>query len=170
MSDLNDDQIDALLEEVSAVDVPEPSPLFWSQFAARVNAAIDGPPPRAWWQMPAVWAWTSVAALILVSVLGFYVIRPALQRQLPAITTMPTPGTGTAANGLDAADVDVDIESDEAWAVVRSFADELRYEDARDAGVVPRPGAIERAATELTAEERAELVRIIQDELKRTGA
>jgi hypothetical protein len=117
-----------------------------------------------------VWAWTSVAALILVSVLGFYVIRPALQRELPAITTMPTAGTGTAANGLDAADVDVDIESDEAWAVVRSFADELRYEDARDAGVVPRPGAIERAATELTAEERAELVRIIQDELKRTGA
>jgi hypothetical protein len=170
MSDLNDDQIDALIEEVSAADVPEPSPLFWNHFAARVNAAIDAPPPRAWWQMPAVWARTAVAALVLVSALGFYVIRPASQRQAPAITTMPTPDTSTAANGFDAADVDVDIESDEAWAVVRSFADELRYEDARDAGVVPRPGAIERAATELTAEERAELVRIIQDELKRTGA
>jgi len=170
MSDLNDDQIDALIEEVSAVDVPEPSPLFWNHFAARVNAAIDAPPSRASWPIPAVWAWTTVAVLVLVSVLGFYVIRPALQPQLPAVTTMPAPGTSTAANVSDAADADVDIESDAAWAVVRSFADELEYEDARAAGVVPRQGAIERAATELTAEERAELVRIIQDELKRTGA
>jgi hypothetical protein len=170
MSDLNDDQIDALIEEVSAVDVPEPSPLFWDYFAARVNAAIDAPTPRPSWQIPAVWAWTACAALVLVSVLGFYVIRPALQRQLPAIATMPTADTSTAAGVGAAEDADGDIESDEAWAVVRSFADELEYEDARAAGVVPRPGAIERAATELTAEERAELVRIIQDELKRTGA
>jgi hypothetical protein len=169
MSDLNDDHIDTLIQDVSAVDVPEPSPLFWTHFAARVNAAIDAAPARAWWQMPAVWAWTTVAALVLLSVLGFYVIRP-MQRQLPAIATMPTPAISTAGNGVEAADVDVDIESDEAWAVVRSFADEVQYDDARDAGVVPRPGAIERAATELTAEERAELVRIIQDELKRTGA
>ena len=64
----------------------------------------------------------------------------------------------------------VDIENDEAWAIVRSFADELHYDDARDAGVVPGPGSVERAAIELSPDERAELLRIIETELKRAGA
>jgi hypothetical protein len=172
MSQPNEEQIDALFQEVVRLDVPEPSPLFWDHFAARVNAAIDAPPPRRWWQAPAVFAWTAAAMVVLASVLGFYVIRPALQgNRAAAGTTQPADRTITGGGDVDAPAPDtVDIERDEAWAVVRSFAEEMQYDEAREAGVLPRPGSVERAATELSAEERAELVRLIQDELKRTGA
>ena len=53
---------------------------------------------------------------------------------------------------------------------MRSVAADLDYDAAMEAGIVPRPGAIERAAVELDDDERAELVRLIEAELKRTGA
>jgi hypothetical protein len=53
---------------------------------------------------------------------------------------------------------------------MRIVAEEIDYEDARQIGVAPRAGSIERAAMELSDSERAELARLIERELKRTGA
>jgi hypothetical protein len=170
MNDLHDEQIDALLHEVAAVDVPEPSPLFWDHFPARVNAAIDAAPARRWWHARWLLVSTATAAVVIVAILGVYVLRPSMQDHHVAVTSTDA-ADGTANTALDVAQTDAsDIERDEAWAVLRSLADELEYDEAREAGVAPRPGAVERAATELSSEERAELVRILEDELKRTGA
>ncbi len=86
--------------------------------------------------------------------------------ELPDAVAAPAASVTDALDGSDAADID----TDEAWALVRTFAAEVHYDDAHAAGVVPVAGSIDRAATEMSDEERAELVRLIEDELKRTGA
>jgi hypothetical protein len=63
-----------------------------------------------------------------------------------------------------------DLERDEAWAVVRIAAESFRLEDAHAVGIAAGPGAAEGLAQELNADERAELARLIDRELKRTGA
>lgn len=161
-------EVQAILLEVARVEAPDPSPLFWQRFSARVGAAIDQPQPlRIAWRRP--WAWAA-AALIVVGFVATLAVRSAdVGRQIAA---MPPPAEETSAAPPDEAAVveASDIDDDEAWAVVRSLAADLRYEDAHEAGVVPQPGALERAATELAEDERAQLLRIIEEELKRTGA
>jgi hypothetical protein len=65
---------------------------------------------------------------------------------------------------------DDDPEQDAAWAVVRTAAVDLDYDAALEAGISPSPGAAETAAMQLSVAERAELARLIQEEIKRTGA
>jgi hypothetical protein len=78
----------------------------------------------------------------------------------PVVTTVP-------ASDAPLAD---DIDQDAAWAVVRVAADDLGYEDALAEGISASPETWEGLAMELSEAERAELVRLIQGELKRTGA
>jgi hypothetical protein len=64
----------------------------------------------------------------------------------------------------------IDLESDEAWALVRTVADDLEWDEAVTASLAARPGWAERAALDLTLEERAELLRLLQAEARRPGA
>lgn len=145
--------------EAAGLDVPDPSPLFWQHFAERVNAAIDHPPVASGWGWPRVAGWAT-AVLLVIGVIAIFAMRSGeVPRQIPVVQT-------------PAGDVvePIPIDEDEAWAVVRTLATDLHYEDAHEAGVMPRAGAVDRAATELSEEERAELVRLLENELKRTGA
>ncbi|HJR59492.1 MAG TPA: hypothetical protein VJ813_08845 [Vicinamibacterales bacterium] len=159
------DEMRAVLDSVASVSVPEPSPLFWEHFGMGVNAGIvQAPEPVRSWLPPGALAWLGAAAVLLLSVIGYYATRPSFE----AAPAAPAAALGEPPALLDAAPDDV--EADEAWALMRSLAVDLHYDDARDAGVLPGPGSVERAATELSEAERAELVRLIQDELKRMGA
>jgi hypothetical protein len=161
-----------MLRSVAGVAAPEPSPLFWDHLGARINAAIDQPRPSGSWLAGRRLAWLGAAFAVLMSVIGFYATRPAFESGAsPSVASGP-PATNTGSPGPfiepgEAADA---MEDDEAWAVVRSIAGDLHYDDARDAGVLPRAGSVEHAATELSIPERAELVRLLRDELKRMGA
>jgi hypothetical protein len=63
-----------------------------------------------------------------------------------------------------------DLDSDEAWALVRSLAADLD-EDQMDAeGVAPGAGAAERLTQQLTEAERIELARLLQEQLRLAGA
>lgn len=158
-----------LLRDIAGAEVPEPSPLFWQGFAARVSSAIDqhGAPLNGAPIRP-VWQWVAAAALITLVAIGFHV---ASNDPPPQSGSTVTRQEGSVADPDSATTLDSrDIDSDEAWAVVRSLATELHFDDARDAGVMPRAGSIERAAMELSAAERAELVKLIEDEMKRIGA
>jgi hypothetical protein len=68
-----------------------------------------------------------------------------------------------------AADLDWNIDDDEEWALVRVVADDLQWDDAQEAGLHARPGSAERVALEMSADERQELARLIQFEMKRPG-
>lgn len=154
------DGLRGVMRTLTETGVPEPSPLFWDHFPARVNRALDAPVPSSGWFTPARLVWGSAVGVVLMLVL-----------LLLPFGTGPVEDAGDA---LPIAEITEpfpdDIDADEAWALVRSMADDLRYEDARDAGVVPRAGSIDRVAMELSASERAELARLIQLEMKQTGA
>jgi hypothetical protein len=56
-------------DELAAVDVPEPSPLFWDHFSARVRAATEHSGPVATpWPARLVWALGGAAAVIILVV------------------------------------------------------------------------------------------------------
>jgi hypothetical protein len=79
------------------------------------------------------------------------------------------PPGATAAEQLAASPAETGLEEDEAWSVIRGLAAGLDDDEARAAGVAPRPGAADSIAMELSDTERAELARLIDAELKRIG-
>jgi len=61
------------------------------------------------------------------------------------------------------------VDADERWAVVRAAAEDLAWEDVQAAGIAASPGATEDVVLQLTADERSELARLLDQELKRNG-
>src|SRR5438034_8699386 len=89
----------ATLASVAAVDVPEPSPLFWDHFSRRVHEAVaaQGRPGRA--RLP--WLFPATAmALLLVFVLIPGLWRSMRQPQPPTITAS-TPARETLGDVTD---------------------------------------------------------------------
>ena len=161
----------AVLDDVTRVPALEPSPLFWDHFGGRVNAAIaEVPGVGLPWLSKGRLAWLAAAAVLLISVIGFQAWQtgPGLSPALSQGETEPHTSRGAAAPELEPGPAAAD--EDAAWALVSSLADDLHYDDAVEAGVQPAPGSVERAATELPEAERAELIRLIRNEMKRIGA
>jgi hypothetical protein len=146
----------------------EPSPLFWNSFPSRVAAALEDQPRESWWGRRPVLAALGCAAALLIVLTGF-VLWPSSDGNGDG-RGFGNLSPQTAAVPIAAVVPEQDVEEDAAWAVVRTAAEDLNYEDALAAGISAEPGAAERAAMELSAEERAELVRLIEREIKRTGA
>ena len=144
----------AALTAASAVDVPEPSPLFWDHFSRRVReaVAVQGRPDRAWspWLFPAATA----AALLLVVVLG-----PGLWRS----TRGPQPASMAVAPPSPSRETLTEV-TDPSLTLVADLADGIDWESAREAGLAPR-GSAEHAVTHLTDRELRDLQRLLQQEL-----
>jgi len=150
----------AALTAASAVEVPEPSPLFWDHFSRRVReaVAVQGGPdrtlfpglPRFPWLFPAA----AAAALLLVLVLV-----PGLWRS----TRGPQPASMAAAPPSPSRETLTDV-TDPSLTLVADLADGIDWESAREAGLAPR-GSAEHAVTHLTDRELRELQRLLQQEL-----
>jgi hypothetical protein len=174
------EQVDSLrgvLARAADDPVPEPSPLFWEHFSARVSNAIreqaNAPETVSWFahlQHPLT-RWATVGAglvLVLVAVMWRATLHaPSPVGPQPAPSTVAA--TAPAAGGVAAPAPD-NPDSDARWAVVRVAAEDLAWEDVRDAGIAATPGAAEGVALELTADERSELARLLDREMKRKGA
>jgi hypothetical protein len=143
------------------VDLPEPSPLFWQHQAARISALVVDEPmqrPRSAWMYA---AWAGSAAAVVAAGLMF-------------LRTASTPVPSSVAVGLQARDASPALsepasrdDSDErAWSVVEDLGGEIDG-DLAAAALTPATGAADRALEELDTEEQAELVRVLQRELKR---
>jgi hypothetical protein len=167
----------AVLARAVEAEVPEPSPLFWEHFSARVVAAIresspDGVPATwrfGWLRRPAV-VWVSAAAIAAVVLVA--TLSRGIQPPEPNATVARVPTTdATVLSPVVNIDGE-DLEADQAWALVRTAADDMewREEDAHAAGLNARPGSAERAVLELSPEERIELARLLDTELRRRGA
>lgn len=142
--------------------VGPPSPLFWETFPDRVRRAIDEPARGGWWAGWRRFAASACGILLLIALAAAFSLRERFRSApaSPVVTAVPAPETPPAD----------DIEQDAAWAVVRIAADDLGYDDALAEGISASPEMWEGLAMELSEAERAELVRLIQGELKRTGA
>ena len=156
-------------------DVPSPSPLFWDHFSSRVSEAVrdEGPAAenataRGWLRQPlARWAAAgTMAALVILTVVW--------RATVYAPVHVTTPSSAATADDRNVPSPPAIIETDDAaddaaWAIVRAAADDLHPDDAQAAGLSARPDAIEGLALELSAAERAELARLLNDALKRNG-
>jgi hypothetical protein len=163
------------LAQAADVSIPEPSPLFWEHFSARVREDVrsaEAAEPSGWfgWAEGPTVKWAMAGALLtILLVSGVWV---SLWR-----TTATPPGrvppvtTATASVGVGEPGVELlDADDDEAWALVRAVADDLAWDDAAEEGLGVRPEFAERALAALTRDERSELVRLLAAETKQPGA
>lgn len=137
-------------DALAGSDVPEPSPLFWDHFPSRVreatrDVASDG--GLAWWAHRRLLWGVGVAALVVLAVGG------ALRAPGPASEALAGSGGITAvSDGVvdfdEVADLFADLPPDEAQA----FA--------------PAGTATWALVDDLTLEERAAFVRLVERELE----
>jgi hypothetical protein len=150
------EELRAAMSLAADVDVPEPSPLFWNHFSARVRDAVagEGAPRAAAWNWRLTLAAGAVAAVVLA--VGVSVYRPApVGRGAAAVATseqMAAPGAADEA----------------AISMIADLAAESDLETAREgglAGLTSHVGGADDALGVLTAGERVELQRLLKEEL-----
>ena len=143
------------LAEAKQVSVPEPSPLYWNQFSARVRAAVEAEPAPGGW--PAWLRWQVLLPLGgVAAIVGALMLSLTTHRNAPA-----TPDTLLALDAPLVADV---LDGSDALELLAGAFD---IDAAADAGVIA-PGVADRAVLELTVEEQAELSRLLQAEMTRS--
>jgi hypothetical protein len=142
-----------VLTSAHDLDVPEPSPLFWQHFSARVRSAVEaeGPPNRGWpgWIRLPVLAPLAGLALVIAALV---VTLPRATHPLP-IEVAELPGGDVQLN-------------DDGWTIVAGVVGDLDWDTALAAGLSVEPGAVDRAVMDLTVDEQRELTAILQAELR----
>jgi hypothetical protein len=153
------------IEATAEVNVPEPSPLFWTHLSERVRTAVaEGQAERpdvlwhGWWRFAA-------AAVVIAAVL--LVVGPALRR-------VPVPGTIDSSSEPPAelmhADAVPAFDEDPALTLLADLSAGMDWEAAAEAGLVPADGAVDGVVLALSDEERLELHRLLQEALAAAGA
>jgi hypothetical protein len=158
------EELRATIAAASRVEVPEPSPLFWDHFAARVREAVAAEPARraprlAPW---AAWSLGVAAAAALVVLVGITVA--------PREPAAPPAAAGVMAVDPAAAPDLRAFDDDPAFTLLADLSSDLDWESASAAGFVVAPGAADRIVLALDAEERTALQRILEEELAAGGA
>jgi hypothetical protein len=153
------------MSTVAAIDVPEPSPLFWPHFSVRVREAIAADHGGSLWR----WGWTrfrtplvlaAAPALVVLCVLGARLIAPRLMPSSGATESraalVPPAGQGAARDTL--------IADDPSFLVVADLAGPIDLDTAKAAGLAGQ-GSAEHAVTHLSQDELKELQRLLKQEL-----
>ncbi len=156
----------AVLRETRAVEIPEPSPLFWAHLSDRVRIAIGAEQApaasrmRHWLQWP-----------VLVPLAGIALVVLALMSAVPrGELTMKAVDSVVVANVAGWSDDEAALAADAGWDVVSNLVGPLDFDTAQQAGIATAPGAADQAALQLTAVEQQELARLVQQELGWTGS
>ena len=147
------------------VDVPEPSPLFWDHFSARVSEAVasDAKSVRSWFGIGR-WSW-GVAVVMTAVVLAIAVSRVP---KTPADTTR---GSATAVAEAPAADIGSTLTAeDPSFVLLRDLAGSLDWDAAAEVGIGMDVGSADTAVAELSDGERTELQRLLRQAISPTGA
>ncbi|MEO8483959.1 MAG: hypothetical protein ABI634_17240 [Acidobacteriota bacterium] len=147
----------SIVEAVRSDDVPEPSPLFWNHFSARVRAATSAeasaPAWRFGWRM---WVTIGSAAAAFAMVL--------MVRAVPGVPAAPTsPATEVAVAGSPA--TPADTADAEPFAAVMQMASSLSSDDLN--GVMSATGGDTPLVEELSPAERAAFVRLLHAEMEK---
>jgi hypothetical protein len=154
------DELRAAMSTAVAVEVPEPSPLFWTHLSRRVHDAVSasGAPQASYWSGPAAWrAWTIAAGALAALVLAVFVTSRG-----PA----PAPGPTPSIQMDTAADV---LPDDPALSLVADLASTMTYDEASELESGTHAGSVDEAVSTLSTDERRELRRLLTDALRRPG-
>ena len=163
--------------------MPEPSPLFWEHFSARVSEAVRrralgaraptarravarGSKPLRHARLSPGWrlAVAAVGVLAIVAALAVRLDRP----DSPASVASREPATSPAPSQWVSADETGTPADEESWLVFSALATEA--DPAGSSFSSPAPGVADGAVLEMTDEERGELVRLLTAELARPRA
>jgi hypothetical protein len=185
-------RLDEVLLDVAAVDVPEPSPLFWDYLSARIRDRIAHEPPPAparenplarltdWltgWSAAPRWAFAAAILALCASLgwfgwseLGWSELRRGGNGSVASGPAGPAAVAATTAAADPAAaepSVPADLTESE-WAVMLRMAEDVSWDDAEgSSSLYVRPAAVDRALIELSAEERDRLLQLVQADLAR---
>lgn len=144
------DDLASVLNDAKQSSVPEPSPLFWHHFSARVNEAIDVDAAGAW---P---AWLHWRTLLPLGAMAMVVLALAFRMAGPS---------EVSTEFVDTTALDVELPADN-WGTLTALVGDLDLETASAAGVI-EPGTADELVLHLTTEEQQELARLLQAELTR---
>lgn len=167
----------AMLRQTAAVDVPEPSPLFWAHLSDRVRSGVATTEAAEEAADAARWGWNSfrarlvplavAAALFLAALAGLQLIPIGPHEGAPASLVADRAANPALAPARP--ETTPDAENAEVWALLTAAASDVALEDAHAAGMHVYPAAIDHAVQDLTAAELNELGRLLQSELKRSS-
>lgn len=148
----------AVMHDVRATDVPEPSPLFWDRLSARVRQAVDeeaAPPPQRWF------TWPVLAPLGALALLVIALVASMSDRTSVAPGAEDVVAVDTTRSALD--------DYEDQWAVLADLVADLDIEAANAEGIVAPLGAADAAVWGLSAVEQEELARLLREELRPGG-
>jgi hypothetical protein len=150
------------LRAATETDIPEPSPLFWQQLSARVHHAIaaEEVTPLQW--APAWLRWRVLAPITALALIVIALAAAVARDPAAKVPSDSDPAAVVAAR-------DLDTLGEEEWAVVSELVGPVDFEQAREAGIVVRPGDVEEAALELTAAEQQVLIDLVKAASERPG-
>ena len=158
------------LDAAGAVEVPEPSPLYWRQMASRVHdrvaaEAVANASRRAFWHG---WlAWRSLVPIAsALAVVAAVVVAGQMSGRRP-VAPPPAATIATPDAGHPAAEAD-DAEAWQKLTAAVAGAD-LPLEEAHEAGMSVSSGAVDRALQGMSPAETAALERLLQRELHRSS-
>ncbi len=159
-------EIRRLAGMVNIAPVPEPSPLFWERFSARVASAIRTEPAPRVRGISGLWVrrllpFAATASIVVALLVGL----------LPGHALNRARSGGTAAGGspsIDAARL-ATLTEDASWGEVADFMENVGAGDAESTLLDPGPGSADEAAMSLSSQEREELVRLLRAELGRAS-
>jgi predicted anti-sigma-YlaC factor YlaD len=157
----------AALTAAAAVDVPEPSPLFWEHLSARVHEAVQAEgqssaPWLSWW--PSWRAIVPIGALAMLALAAALMVRPAHESSIAANVAAGTEITDTAADAGDLAQ----MADDPSLTLLGDLTSDLDWDGASEAGLAPGTDAVDEVVTSLSSGERRELHRLLQEALRET--
>jgi hypothetical protein len=152
-----------IIELLRAVEVPEPSPLFWDHLSRRVHEAVAAEPvPSTNWFGRLAWA-GGIAAVTAVAAFGLSVWAPSP-------VTGPAAGPPVAAASGAATSV-VQPETpafadDAAWTAMGELISEMDIEAAGAAGLTVAPGDADDAFDQLSGDEQQRAVELLRQEIR----
>jgi len=167
-------ELRATLAGVADVNVPEPSPLFWDHLSARVRDGVaeeSAPGGTRWVEH---WLRPRVVLPILAGVAGAVVVAvvasrgPNVQTPIPS-TPLPI-GESAQLPSLPPLEP-LGAPDDPSLGLMADYGTALNWDDMREEmAVVSRVGSTDEAVIALSAEERQELQRLLEEEMTQPSA
>ena len=161
----------------SGGEIPEPSPLFWDHLSAHVRDGVRSAdvPARtsyfgAFLSLPRL-AVAAVWCLVVVAIgaaLGSRLIAP--QPQAPIVSSRPGPAENVR-NAQVTTPALLGSVDDPSLSLVADYGETLDWDELREQmSMSRRTGSLDATVSELKAEERQELRRLLTEELARRAA
>lgn len=158
-------ELQTVMAAAAAVEVPEPSPLFWEHLSARVHAGVSaeaGHSTLGW--LP---RWVPVGVLAPVGAVAMLALVAALVWGPTRESSTSAPDT--AVTSTMAADEMAAVGDDASFALLAALSAELDWEAANEAGLVPPGDVVDDLVSSLSGGERGELHRLLQEALGPSG-